>query len=562
MSTNFANNIIPQILNAKDYAGCLWININDIYDIQCDGNCKFIENTQQNVSFLLDITFEDEDGAALTGLSLTQLCNSYFSNINDTESSIDSIDVIFIGVLTILKATTDEYKVINELTKLPYTELRNALQYLECNEMQQPLKLQTSLTLEMETQNEETAIIYTLFKDGSEFAIQSELLIEELFQSALTINITIIDEIFIPNESTGIAMEIVLAVCIGGFCIIIILIAFIIILKQRRKRQREAATIYMSNPMIIAVAIGIYDKPPSAPEIDEHLQDLNGVDQDIVNINELYKETLKYNVYPNYDTQNGIREHWTKDDIVKLLKQKAKDLNDDIDKYDGLVVFVSCHGDNDYFLSSDYKKLYKLDIHRTFSVDYPSVRTIPRVFCFDCCAGSQMKEHETRNEIDEERREIAAENDDNNIPNEMAKNLSIKDVHTTTTSSNSEPHLAQQNSVLWAGEEVNPDYRLVVINSSNQGFQSKLTSDKGSYCIQKLTEKIRNNFLNDENEKFLVEIVHQVQTELHDTGKQLIDATFNNRCDYIKFKENNQENTAQFEGNTSGNVEMETLNQE
>eukprot|EP01084_Bolivina_argentea_P088893 160493_1 len=554
MSTYFANGILPQILEGKNATDCLWVNINDIYDIECNGNCKSIENTyaftEQNVSFNLDITFKGDNNEQLTGIPLKNVCQTYFSTIYDTQISVDSIDVIFVAILTVLKSTMDQYTIINELTNLPNTQLRNALQYVECESMQQPLKLETHLTISLGVESRDDSIMYALFDDESEFIKQSKAPIEELFQVAVTINITIIDTVFIPGESTGIGMEILLVVCICSFCIVVILIASIIILKRRRKRQRNADTIYISNAMVIAISIGIYDDEAKAPEIEGYLPDLNGVDIDIINICKLYKDTLQYNIYPHYSAQNGVKQHWTKKEIVKLLQEKAKDLNNMINTYDGLIVFFSCHGDDDYLLTSDYKKLYKIDVHRAFSIDYPEVRRIPRIFCFDSCSGNNDRDSATRNEINEAKRFNEMEQ---KIFNEMEQKLPAKGVEVAEINANSEPNLAAQNSVLWTKDEMNPDYRLVVISSSNKGFESKLTSNMGSYCIQKLTEKIKNNFLHFRNERFLVEVVHEVQTELHDRGKQLIDATYNNKCDYIKFKAN--------EGNKSENIEMGILNQ-
>eukprot|EP01084_Bolivina_argentea_P094471 169831_1 len=70
---------------------------------------------------------------------------------------------------------------------------------------------------------------------------------------------------------------------------------------------------------------------------------------------------------------------------------------------------------------------------------------------------------------------------------------------------------------MWYKGEPNPDYKLVVINSSNKGFVSRLGSKTGSLMIQKFTEKM---------------------DELHKDGKQLIEAKYNNKLEYGKFKKN------------------------
>ena len=87
---------------------------------------------------------------------------------------------------------------------------------------------------------------------------------------------------------------------------------------------------------------------------------------------------------------------------------------------------------------------------------------------------------------------------------------------------------------IWYKGEANPDYKLVVINSSNKGFTSQMGTDSGSYMIKKFTQKMQDN-INNKNRLFLFEISHQIQDELHSDGKQLIEAKFNNKLEYVKF---------------------------
>eukprot|EP01083_Nonionella_stella_P148567 470553_1 len=63
----------------------------------------------------------------------------------------------------------------------------------------------------------------------------------------------------------------------------------------------------------------------------------------------------------------------------------------------------------------------------------------------------------------------------------------------------------------------------------------------GSYCIRTLMEKMMENIENMGNEQFLAEIINEVQTDLHDDGKQLIDAAYNNKTGYIKFRKHHNE---------------------
>ena len=90
------------------------------------------------------------------------------------------------------------------------------------------------------------------------------------------------------------------------------------------------------------------------------------------------------------------------------------------------------------------------------------------------------------------------------------------------------------DTVKWAYDENNPDYKLVIISAANPGFQSKVDTEKGSFMITKFTEKLRDNVVNAHNEKFLQEIIDEIQEELHDVmGTQLITSTCNNKPDRL-----------------------------
>eukprot|EP01083_Nonionella_stella_P090782 253685_1 len=146
---------ISHILRAKEYTDCLWIDINDIYDVNCHGDCPLVQLYTHDLLFYLDITFEDNNGTDLETSALKPICDEHFNDINTTTDSVQSIDIIFIGVLAVLKATDSTYDIINELASLPITQLRNDLKYLECNSMENPLKLATELSLSSQVNDKE-----------------------------------------------------------------------------------------------------------------------------------------------------------------------------------------------------------------------------------------------------------------------------------------------------------------------------------------------------------------------------------------------------------------------
>eukprot|EP01084_Bolivina_argentea_P080747 146252_1 len=297
---------------------------------------------------------------------------------------------------------------------------------------------------------------------------------------------------------------------------------------NRSKSRMHAKTIYMKNPMVIAVAIGDYDNNPTKPDIFAYFADLKGIGVDIENVIQTFgKSGLNYDIFPDYSCNNinSYRTRWTQDELINFFKSQANKLEYNLNhatnhSYDGLVVVISCHGVERYIISSDSKKMSKTAIHRIFSAKRPSIRQIPRLFIFDCCAGEGDKLSESR------------------VKSEAGKYFEMHDI-------------ARPNS-MWAHNEENPDYRLVIVNASNEGFQSKMRLDTGSYVVTKITEQVAMNVIHKGNKKFLNDILDGIQEELHRKGKQLMVNTFNNKTGFIKFKAKRKESCA---------VEMQDLNE-
>ena len=70
---------------------------------------------------------------------------------------------------------------------------------------------------------------------------------------------------------------------------------------------------------------------------------------------------------------------------------------------------------------------------------------------------------------------------------------------------------------------------LVRIDAANYGFQAKF-HNKGSYFSIALYSALQKT-----PDRFLVDILGEIQKRLEDQGKQLIQFTFNNDTGYIKF---------------------------
>ena len=289
-------------------------------------------------------------------------------------------------------------------------------------------------------------------------------------------------------------------------------------------RSRNTNAYSIRNPMVLSINIGHYDEHPKNPGITAHCPDLNGIDNDYKHMRQLC-DALKYELYPK-----PAKYYWTQNEIIRFLGESAAKLEqkvlDDQDnkntksRYDGLFVVVSCHGWNNSIITSDYQLITKQAIHNIFSWKHPKIRSIPRVFVFDCCDGDQERDLDWAPESVDEK-----ESDDI-----VGKNFGIDDID-----------LSSQDTLVWKRDQDNPDYRLCLIHAANPGFQAKMSSETGSYLVTSMTNKMIEN-VNNKNccskFKFFGEIIDEIQQDLHDKGKQQVTFSFNNHTRKLKFRKN------------------------
>eukprot|EP01084_Bolivina_argentea_P284904 488411_1 len=288
---------------------------------------------------------------------------------------------------------------------------------------------------------------------------------------------------------------------------------------------------------------------------DFEVQDLNGVEFDVLNVIKLFKELLNYQCFPKYEEYPKLYGNsitWTKKQLMDLLTRRAIHLNENIydnenpsnvnGRYDGLVFIISAHGWNANIITSDYQLVTKKDIHRIFTAEYPKTREIPRVFIYDCCDG-----HNEFAKAIKKRRNNKTDITVFDIKNDKGKNTSLTSVYTSNKDDDEqsvpvdEPEMysrqftQQEKLQLWKRGEQNPDYLLATLHACNLDFQSKLNTIKGSYFIQQFVDISKQYLNNDKDMPFIGEIFHQIQTDLSQR-KQLPEYTWNNGTNNIKFK--------------------------
>lgn len=516
---------LSSLLQTKEYIDCYWFEVSQAFDINCDGNCYDpIEIYNYNITIDFDIFFNFEKVQNMSAAKKAFLtCDHYFGDVNDTEDTLRNIDGLFSYVFSII-SRSNPFK-IYEMLSLPSTSLATGSMEINCTYNFSNIQITTSIPLLSGIDGEKE--FYKLFDDGSDFHNDLEQLLSDFFQVPISIDRTVSVTDDIEQIIDGIAVKYVLLITGCSICFIIMLLCAFIWNKRNRMKKLAFLTTWIKNPLVIAIAIGKYESNPknSALAASMTFDNLESIHNDIRNLVKLFGTALNYTISPQYDLNNVIKTHWTEQEIITLLKKRAHELEQGVKQqlYDALIVVISCHGIQDHIVTSDYKKINKDTIHRIFSVDHPSLRDIPCMFIYDCCDGSNDMNRD-QGRIDTEHAILDSQISKGSYHHLDLNKHSVVDAYGT-------------NKDIWFKGEVNPDYKLVIINSSNTGFASQMGSESGSYMIRMFTEKVMNNL--DQNKKFLFEIFHEIQEELHAKDIQLIEAKYNNKLEYIKFCKNN-----------------------
>ncbi len=141
-----------------------------------------------------------------------------------------------------------------------------------------------------------------------------------------------------PTESTiGMAPDtFAVIVSVSIFAFLLIIIGLILYFECYK---REKKSLYIKNGLVIVIGIGNYDQnlPMCDRDVSGTLSDLEGIEHDIKNMVTLFHDNLHFDVYPS-EYLEDIKIHWTEQELLKFLTDKAKYLEENIEKYDGLIV--------------------------------------------------------------------------------------------------------------------------------------------------------------------------------------------------------------------------------
>ena len=99
----------------------------------------------------------------------------------------------------------------------------------------------------------------------------------------------------------------------------------------------------------------------------------------------LWRDKYKYTVI--YNERDRVNEN----DLIKLMIKTRQELNKESNKnkFDGLFIILSCHGDDENIILSDNKKKSRYKIMEWFNGDnIPFMSNKPKIIIMDACRGN------------------------------------------------------------------------------------------------------------------------------------------------------------------------------
>ena len=274
------------IQNGHDGIDCIWMQIKNLFQVDFEGNYfdkDIIESNiniyNKSLSYKLIFQFNSVEinGEISTNDRAVLICNTYFGTINVTEDTLISMNSIFEYVLLLIDAN-DSYP-IHDIIHSPFTILSNDEQLIACTTTFSYIDIIIDLTLSSE---KDESIVNHIFNDNGIciFVYKSEELLSKYFDAQITINNIYTDTII--TETKGINMEYFVIVAVGSVFIIILILSIFLCKRRKSIQKLRALTTIITNPLVIAIAIGKYNNNTNEKDADIFFNNLDSIDQDII----------------------------------------------------------------------------------------------------------------------------------------------------------------------------------------------------------------------------------------------------------------------------------------
>eukprot|EP01083_Nonionella_stella_P087160 242343_1 len=306
----------------------------------CENDCKYFTHV---VFLYFDIIF---DANTHNESMLFKLCNTFFSTINATEYTLMRMDGIIMEVLNILKAINPFE--VSQILQYPYTALLTGMINCDYNFR----IVHTTIVTAIESGIDNKKEFDKLFDDRSLFINETHRLLSQLFQ----VDIDLRNSVFKHKPSRFIVVLWCLSVTLLVICIVISAYLW--------HSNRNAR--FVQNMLVLIIGITSFDDPDLNLEEDEH---------NIRKLMELWGEKYNYTVRVCNNAQKDHSQltlNCTKKDVIHFINKNTADIND----FDGVIVHIFSHGQNDSFRTSNGKYVKLAFIKRKLNGGDSDIRII------------------------------------------------------------------------------------------------------------------------------------------------------------------------------------------
>ena len=220
---------------------------------------------------------------------------------------------------------------------------------------------------------------------------------------------------------------------------------------------------------------------------------------DVVYLNEKSKDyELTYlddQILCTSDIRDNFKMTWTKKDIMQFNTKILQFLSKNKRQYDGLLYFISCHGDSfDVIYDSNCNEIKFWSIIETFSnKNCPQLRSKPKIFFGDFCRGSMLPKRKTNSTFDSNKAPIRHENtrcDKDELKAEKSSKTAVKDPPSSNSIEYEEKSSVSSIQSNLSNASEASDIR--VIYSNTAGYKVVDGGKKGGYLIRFFCKVIMN----------------------------------------------------------------------
>ena len=272
----------------------------------------------------------------------------------------------------------------------------------------------------------------------------------------------------------------------------------------------QLLTLVIKKPLIVVLGISIYDQhifhslecvPIDYKNIEHAFNIIRGYD--FLFYNQKNEIKLKHHNI-NQKQVSGTKQFklkWDEKEIFEFNDKIEKILNTSQNNYDGLLYFISCHGDTGVIYDSNGNKVPLITIFDKFNnQNCVKLRNKPKIYFVEACRGSMRTQRYNNSNIDNLNARInitqtklnknlsnSKHNQQNTIEQMDEKKSEMKEM-SEKSGIYSQKSQSFSNKVIYSKYNYNRE-----IYANTEGYAVVEPGSKGAYLIRSITQAIVNN---------------------------------------------------------------------